>query len=157
MLVAFAWSNWLSLVALVISLVSIGLAIRADHRAGRGEGRDVERLQRERDERDAANRAALAIWPNGSTTSIDERRYAYIIRNHGKVKAYDVHVWLYDEDGNDLTIKPQAGYEVGPDEAIERYGVSVPPDVEPMQVRFGVNWHDGTGYQARLLHVPPML
>jgi hypothetical protein len=108
-------------------------------------------------EAQAANRARLSLWPNGSSSTVDDRRYAYILRNHGEAKAFDIHVWLYDEHGNDLSTKPQKGFDLEPEESDDKHGVTVPLDVEPLQVRFGVNWHDGAGYHARPLHIPPTL
>ena len=131
-LAALGWNDWLALVAAGVSLVSLALAVRADRRAGRAEGRaeraelhDTERAEREREEAETADLARLAIWPNGSTSSVDERRFGYVIRNHGKVTAHNVRVWLYDEDGQDVSIKPQAGFAVKPDESVDNHGVNV--------------------------------
>jgi hypothetical protein len=159
-LATFGWTEWLALAALAISALSFALAFRADRRAGRaeeraerGDRRDEERFERERKEADAANRARLAIWPNGSSSGVDDRRFAYIIRNHGKVTAHEVHVWLYDENGQDVSIKPQAGFALAPDESADQYGVTAPLDVQPEDVRFGIRWFDGAGHHKALTHI----
>jgi hypothetical protein len=161
MLAALGWSEWVALAAVGISLVSLCVSIyfayRGEQRAGRAERRDEERVEREREEADAANRARLAIWPNGSSSTVDDRRFAYVIRNHGKVTAHNVHVWLYNEDGQDVSIKPQAGFAVKPDESVDNQGVTVPLDVEPLDVRFGIRWEDGAGHHKRVTHIPPAL
>lgn len=97
------------------------------------------------------------ILPNGSSATLDDRRFAYIIRNHGNVTAHDVRVWLYDKDGQDVSIKPQAGFDVAPDESVESQGVSAPLDVQADEVRFGVRWWDGTGINRRMTNMPPTL
>jgi hypothetical protein len=160
-LAALGWADWLALAALGVSLVSLSVSIyfayRNEQRARRAERRDEERAERERHEADAANRARLAIWPNGSSATLDNRRFAYVIRNHGKVPAYNVHVWLYNEDGQDVSIAPQAGYDLAPNESADNHGVSAPLDVEPLDVRFGIRWEDGAGHHKGLTHIPPTL
>jgi hypothetical protein len=133
-----------SIVAVLVAIASVVFTARADRRAGQAERRDEERIERERREADEANRARLAIWANGSSATPDERRFAYIIRNHGKVTAHDVHVWLYDEDG------------LVPDESVDNHGVIVPLDVDPTNVRFAYRWDDGKGHHKRLTYIPPM-
>ena len=166
LLAELAWNEWLTIAALVISGGSISLAYRADRRAGRAEKRgerdefrDEERIKREREEADAANRAQLAIWPNpnSSGASVDDQRFGYVIRNHGKATAFDVHVWLYDKDFQDRSIKPQDGFDLAPDESVDNRGVTVPLDVEPLDVRFGVRWFDGAGFHRRTTNMPPAL
>jgi hypothetical protein len=157
------WTAWLSLAAIVISGASFALALRADRRANRaeeraerGEFREQERLEREREQADAENRARLAIWAKGSSATTDDRWFGYVIRNHGKVTAHDVRVWLYDKDAQDVSIKPQAGFEVAPDESVDGHGVTVPLDVQPDDVRFGIQWFDGAGFHRRTMNIPPM-
>jgi hypothetical protein len=145
----------ISLVAVLVAILSVGFTARADRRAGRAERRDEERTERERQEAGAANRARLAIWPNGSSATTDERRFGYVIRNHGKVTARDVHVYLYDENGQDVSTKPQAGFSLAPDEEADIYGVTVPLGVEPENVRFGVRWFDGAGFHRLHTSMPP--
>jgi hypothetical protein len=160
-LVAFGWSEGIALVAagisLGISLVSLGIALRADRRAGRAERRDEERIEREREQADAAKRAQLAIWATGSGSDGTNRRFAFRVINHGNVPAHNVHVWLYDEDGQDVSVLPQGGFTVKPEEAVEKQGVSAPLSVEPLDVRFGIRWEDGAGHHKLMTHIPPTL
>jgi hypothetical protein len=116
-------------------------------------------LERERSEAEEAKRAKLDLWPNHSSTATStERRFAYVITNYGKVTAQDVHVWLYDEQGTDVsTSQQEAGYDLDPGAKDDTHGVSVPVDVKPEDVRFGVRWRDGTGYHARTLGIPPTM
>jgi hypothetical protein len=163
-LAALGWTEWLALAAIAISAASFVLALRAERRANRaeeraerGDRRNEERFERERKEADAANRARLVIWPNGSSSGVDDRWFGYVIRNHGKVTAHDVHVWLYDENGQDVSIKPQIGFALAPDESADQYGVTAPLHVQPEDVRFGIRWFDGAGHHKGLTHIPPML
>jgi hypothetical protein len=163
-LAALGWTEWLALAAIAISAASFALAFRADRRAKRAEKRsdrwehrDEERFERERREADEANRARLVIWPNGSSSTMDDRRFGYIIRNHGKVTAHDVHVWLYDVYGQEVSIKPQTGFALAPDESADQYGVTAPLDVQPEDVRLGIRWDDAAGHHKRVTHIPPTL
>jgi hypothetical protein len=160
-LAAFGWSEGLALsaagISLVISLVSLWFARRADRRADRADRRDEERIEREREEADAAKRADLHIWPNGSGSDGTNRRFAFIIRNHGKVTAHNVGVWLYDEEGQDRSVMPQRGFSMTPDESVENQGVSAPLSVDPLDVRFGIRWEDGAGHHKLLTNIPPTL
>jgi hypothetical protein len=72
-LVALSWANWLSIAALVLAGISTFFALRADSRAGRAEKREEERLERERHEAEAADRAKLQIWSEGSSASSEAR------------------------------------------------------------------------------------
>jgi hypothetical protein len=130
----------LSVIALLISLAATKSATSANARR-----------------RQPANRARPVIWPNGSSSTVDDRRFGYIIRNQGKVTAHNVHVWLYDENGHDVSIKPQTGFALAPDESVDKYGVTVPPDVQPLDVRFGIRWEDGAGHHKVVTHIPPTL
>lgn len=134
------------------------MARRADERSGRAERRDEERLKREREEADAAKRAELAIWPEGSSASVDDRRFGFKIINHGQAPAHDVRVWLFNERGEEVSIKPQRPFTLEPGEADDRHGVTLPLEVEPLDVRFGIGWIDGTGHHKQLFWaLPPAL
>jgi hypothetical protein len=160
-LATLGWADWLAIAAFGVSAVSLGVSIyfawRNEQRAERAELRDEERVERERQEADAANRARLSIWANGSGSTGDHRRFAFIIRNHGKVTAHDVHVWVYDEDGNDRSIIPQPAFDVKPDESVDNHAVVAPLDVQPEDVRFAYRWFDGAGHHKALSHIPPTL
>jgi hypothetical protein len=147
----------LSIAAFVFALVSTGLALRADSRSGRTERREEERLERERLEAEAADRARLQLWPKGSTSTVDHRRFAFAIINHGKATAYDIRVWLADKDGKDVSVSRQPAFALAPDESDDKHGVPVPLDFEPLNLRFWYCWIDGGGYHARPASMPPML
>jgi hypothetical protein len=98
------------------------------------------------------------IWPKGSDASVDDRRFSFKIINHGKAPAHDIHVWLFNERGEDASVKPQAPFTLGRGEADDRHGVTVSLVVDPLEVRFGVGWVDGAGYHKELFWaVPPYL
>jgi len=44
-----------------------------------------------------------------------------------------------------------------PDESADQYGVPVPLDLDPQDLRFFYCWFDGGGYHARPTSMPPML
>jgi D-tyrosyl-tRNA(Tyr) deacylase len=104
-----------------------------------------------------ANRAQLQIWPNGSTADVSNRRYGYVLRNHGQVTAHNVHVWLCDKNEQDLSIKRQAGFAVASDASVDNRGVIVPAEVEPKQVRFAYRWEDRAGHHKSLTSIQPTL
>jgi heme exporter protein D len=155
-----SWHVWLSIglsiAAFVFALVSTVLALRADRRSGRNERREEERLERERLEAEAADRARLQLWPEGSSTTIDHRRFGFTMRNHGKATAHKICVWLADKDGQDVSVTPQPTFTLAPDEAADNHGVPVPLDLDPLDLRFVYCWFDGGGYHARPTHIPPM-
>jgi hypothetical protein len=92
---ALSWDSWLSIglsiAAFVFAFASTLLAVRADRRADRAEQRSVrsehreeERLERERLEAEAADRARLILWrkarPAPSTTAASPSRSATMAR-----------------------------------------------------------------------------
>jgi hypothetical protein len=158
---ALSWDAWLSIVlsvaAFVFAVVSTGLALRADRRSGRTELREEERLERERLEAEAADRARLQLWPKGSTSTVDYRRFGFTIINHGKASAFDIRVWLADKDGKDVSISQQPFFALAPDEADDTHGIPAPLDLDPQDLRFFYCWKDGGGYHARPTNMPPML
>ena len=95
------------------------------------------------------------IWPTGSSTFGNERRFAYRIINNGKAAAHDVRVRLFNERGEDVSIKPQTPFALEPGEADDRHGVTVPMEIDAMDVRFGASWLD-TGHRKMLFQaIPP--
>jgi hypothetical protein len=158
---ALSWDAWLSIAlsvaAFVFALISTALALRADRRSERTERREEERLERERLEAEAADRARLHLWPKGSTSTVDYRRFGFTIRNHGKASAHDIRVWLADKDGRDVSVSPQPTFTLAPDESDDKHGVPVPLDLEPLELRFFYCWFDGGGYHAWPSNIPPML
>jgi hypothetical protein len=161
-LATFGWSEGIALSAaglsVVISLVSLGFARRADRRADRADRRDEERIERERAEAEAANAARLMIWPTGSSLQEENRRFAFRIINHGKVTAHNVHVWLHDyETGQDVSVMPQAGFSLTPEEADEIHAVMVPQTIDPHGLRFAVRWEDASGHHKRIRLMSPAL
>jgi hypothetical protein len=154
----FGWQGGVAIASLVISICAIKLSIDAGRREVRAEDRDVERLERERSEAEEAKRAKLDLWPYGSSTPTStERRFGYVITNYGKVTAQDVHVWLYTEDGTDVSIGSPPPYDLDPGPKDDTHGVTVPVDVKPEDVRFGVRWRDGIGHHKRTLGIPPTM
>jgi hypothetical protein len=146
----------LSIAAFVFALVSTVLALRADRRSGRSERREEERLERERLEAEAADRARLQLWPTGSTSTLDYRRFAFTMRNHGKATAHDIRVWLADKGGQDVSVSQQPSFTLAPDEAADNHAVPVPPDLDPQDLRFFYSWFDGGGYHAWPSNIPPL-
>jgi hypothetical protein len=144
------------LAAFVFGLISTVLALRADRRSGRNERREEERLERERLEAEAADRARLQLWSEGSTTTIDYRRFGFTMRNHGKATAHKIRVWIADADGNDVSVSPQPSFTLAPDEGTDAHGVPVPLDLDPEGLRFWYCWFDGGGYHAQPSIMPPM-
>jgi Family of unknown function (DUF6326) len=76
------------------------------------------------------------------------------------VTAHDVQASLYDKDGQDVSTKPQARFEVAPDESVANHGVTVPLDVQPDDLRT-LNEQNGWGHSdlpsnagARKVHTP---
>jgi len=157
---ALSWDAWLSIglsvAAFGLAVVSTVLALRADSRSGRNERREEERLERERLEAEAADRARLQLWPKGSSSTVDHRRFGFTIINHGKATAHDIRVWLADQDGKDVSISQQPFFALAPDESDDTHGIPVPLDLDPLDLHFVYCWKDGGGYHAWPSNMPPM-
>jgi hypothetical protein len=174
LLASLGWNDWLAIV-LSIGAFLFGfagflfslradrradraevLATRADERAERAQHRDEERIGRERKQAAEVYRARLDITPAGSTFTVDERRYAFKIRNTGRMAAHDVRVWLLDRADEIVSIKPQPGFVLAPDEEADQYGVTVPYEgMDAEELRFAVSWLDRAGQHTRVLELHP--
>jgi len=127
-----------SIVAALISAVSLTLAIRADRRAARAESLRL------------AARPVVSLL--GTTPDPNGRRFDLELRNAGQGLAERVRVSLLNESGDVVATMPRAGTTLLPGEEPVRISLVVPESgLPPPPVPFAVwiAWSDGTGEHAR--------
>jgi hypothetical protein len=127
-----------SLVAVLISAVSLTLALRADRRASRAEGRRL------------AARPVVSLL----RTSADAagRRFDFELKNAGQGLAERVRVSLVNESGDIVATMPRAGTTLVPDDEAVCVSLVVPESgLPPPPVPFAVwiAWTDGAGDHER--------
>jgi hypothetical protein len=127
-----------SIVAVAISAVSLTLALRADRRAGRAEGRRL------------AARPVVSLV--ATSPDVAGRRFDFELRNGGQGLAERVRVSLVNESGDVVATMPRAGTTLVPGD--EPVGVSLvvpesglPPPPVPFAV--WIAWSDGAGDHER--------
>ena len=128
----------LSVVALVISAVSLTLAMRADRRAARAEGRRV------------TARPVVSLLGTGADTA--GRRFDLQLRNAGLGLAERVRVSLVNESGDVVATMPRAGTTLVPGDEPVTVSLVVPESgLPPPPVPFAVwiAWSDGAGDHER--------
>jgi hypothetical protein len=158
-LVAFAWDTWVpiavSVAALVLAAISAWYSHEANERAKRAEGRDEERIGREREQAESADHALLVIEPFGATRETDQDNFGLKLRNDGPVPAHKVAVWLVDDDENDVTLKHPDGLALKREEEVRDYGLVMPLGSKPGKLRFALSWDDRGGGGSRVTDVHP--
>jgi hypothetical protein len=127
-----------SIVAVAISAVSLTLALRADRRAARAEGRRLA--------------AQPVVSLLGSSPDAAGRRFDLQLQNAGQGLAERVRVSLVNESGDVVATMPRAGTTLVPGD--EPVGVSLvvaesglPPPPVPFAV--WIAWSDGVGDHER--------
>ena len=128
----------MSIVAVLIAAVSLTLALRADRRASRAEGRGL------------AARPVVSL----RETSVDTagRRFDFELRNAGQGLAERVRVSLVNESGDVVATMPRAGTTLVPgDEPVSMSLVVPESGLPPPPVPFAVwiAWSDGFGEHER--------
>ncbi len=127
-----------SLVALVISAVSLGLAVRADRRASRLESRGLS--------------AQPVVELAATSAEAAGRRFDLRLRNAGQGLAKRVRVSLVDESGDVVATMPRAGTTLVPGDDPVVVTLVVPESgLPPPPVPFAVwiAWADATGDHER--------
>ena len=128
----------LSIVAVLISAISLTLAVRADRRAARTEGRRL------------AARPVVTLL--GTSPDAAGRRFDLELRNAGQGLAERVRVSLVNESGDVVATMPRAGTTLVPgDDAISVSLVVSESGLPPPPVPFAVwiAWADGSGDHER--------
>jgi hypothetical protein len=127
-----------SIVAVLVSAVSLMLALRADRRAARAEGRRL------------AARPVVSL--QATSPDVAGRRFDFELRNAGLGLAERVRVSLVNESGDVVATMPRAGTTLVPGD--EPVGVSLvvsesglPPP--PVQFAVWISWSDGVGHHER--------
>ena len=127
-----------SVVAVLISAISLTLALRADRRASRAEGRRL------------AARPVVSL--HGTSTDAAGRRFDLELRNGGHGLAERVRVSLVNESGDVVATMPRAGTTLVPGDEPVNVSLVVPESgLPPPPVPFAVwiAWSDGTGEHER--------
>jgi hypothetical protein len=127
-----------AIVAVLISAVSLALALRADRRASRAEGRRL------------AARPVVSLL--GTTSDAAGRRFDLELRNAGQGLAERVRVSLVNESGDVVATMPRAGTTLVPDGDPVTISLVVPESgLPPPPVPFAVwiAWSDGVGEHER--------
>jgi hypothetical protein len=127
-----------SIAAVLIAAVSLALALRADRRASRAEGRGL------------AARPVVSL----RETSVDTagRRFDFELRNAGQGLAERVRVSLVNESGDVVATMPRAGTTLVPGDEPVGISLVVPESgLPPPPVSFAVwiAWSDGVGDHER--------
>jgi hypothetical protein len=127
-----------AIVAVLISAVSLTLALRADRRASRAEGRRL------------AARPVVSLL--GTTSDAAGRRFDLELRNAGQGLAERVRVSLVNESGDVVATMPRAGTTLVPEDDPVTVSLVVPESgLPPPPVPFAVwiAWSDGVGEHER--------
>ena len=127
-----------SIAAVLISAVSLTLALRADRRASRAEGLRL------------AARPVVSLL--GTSPDAKGRRFDLELRNAGKGLAERVRVSLVNESGDVVATMPRAGTTLLPGEEPVEISLVVPESgLPPPPVPFAVwiAWSDGAGDHER--------
>jgi hypothetical protein len=124
------------ILTLVVSVLALGIAGRAERRAAR-----VER---------ASRRASLVVVPHGSSVPDGEtfpRTFKFSIRNVAQTPAENVQLWLTDRDGRKVStdmVKP-VGLALTERDEPARGTVTLTEPVEIADLVVRVAWTDATG------------
>jgi hypothetical protein len=127
-----------SMVAVLISAVSLTLALRADRRASRAEGRRL------------AARPVVSL--QGTSADVAGRRFDFELQNAGHGLAERVRVSLVNESGDVVATMPRAGTTLVAGGEPESVSLVVPESgLPPPPVPFAVwiSWSDGVGEHER--------
>jgi hypothetical protein len=127
-----------AIAALLISAVSLTLALRADRRASRAEGRGL------------AARPVVSLRERSVDTA--GRRFEFELRNAGQGLAERVRVSLVNESGDVVATMPRAGTTLVPGDEPASISLVVPESgLPPPPVPFAVwiAWSDGVGDHER--------
>jgi hypothetical protein len=127
-----------SIAAVLISAISLGLAIRADRRAARVEGREL--------------RAQPVVELLGTSAEAAGRRFDLQLRNAGQGLAKRVRVSLVNESGETVATMARAGTTLVPGDDPILVTLVVPESgLPPPPVPFAVwvAWTDATGDHER--------
>ena len=128
----------MSIAAVLISALSLTLALRADRRASRAEGRRL------------AARPVVAL--RRTSTDAAGRRFDLELRNAGQGLAERVRVSLVNESGDVVATMPRAGTTLVPGDEPVSVSLVVPESgLPPPPVPFAVwiAWSDATGEHER--------
>ena len=128
--------------AILISVGSLLLAIRADRRSGRAER--------------ATTSAELILVPFGGSSDGANFRHEFTIRNIGQASAHLVQAWLVDERGETVSsVETEPGITIAKDEESRMLGVSTGKHEFPSLV-FVLSWRDGFGPHEQRTDVHPI-
>lgn len=128
----------ISIVAVLISAISLTLAVRADRRAARAEGRGL--------------RAQPVVELLGATTDAAGRRFELQLRNAGQGLAERVRASIVNESGDVVATMPRAGTPLVPGgEPVVVSLVVSESSLPPPPVSFAVwiEWSDAAGHHER--------
>lgn len=145
-----------SLAAVGIALSSLILAVRADRRAYRAEGRDELRLQREDVEAAERRRGRPVVVPRGGSggPTADAVRHDYLIRNSGYATITEVWLWIVDSERNVVSTPAGGQLVIAPGDAPVHMAVEVRQPL-PDEQELMVHWRDADGEHTESTGIRP--
>jgi hypothetical protein len=144
-----------SVVAVGIALGSLALAVRADRRAGRAEGRDTQRLQREEAEAAERRRAKPMVMERGGSggPTADAVQHNYLVRNGGSATMTELRLWIVDGEGKTASSLAGGQFALAPGEAAH-IGVEIRQPI-PEEQELMVQWRDADGQHTQSTGIRP--